>query len=1030
MKIELPKIESKKCSDKYQLLKGMIPHYTPEWEGSDAGDALLKIFSQINALVVNRLNQVPKKNFVAFLDMLGIKLLPAQPARAPLTFKLAKGTQENIRVPVRTQASGKSEEQEELTFETEKELLATISNLQEVISVDPFKDSIYIHTANIISKDGDILEEQKAFTLFSGDNMQEHSLYLGHKNLFNIESKGKITIEITLATEVENPILNLKWEYWGEDTEKEKDDWIPFQIEKDETNGFSFSGRISLLKTLEGKIKEEKLDEIFKKTFKAEIKGETIKEIKEKKTRWIRCKLNDPLIIGSFTKLPTIDTIFITASPNENIKADAGFFNDVPLDLTQEVYPFGRQPRIYDTFYIGSQEAFSKKEENITLFLDLSHDKTNGGPTPSPEPKLSWEYWNGKGWQAIANLNDGTVAFLNDGKKAIEFNCPGDIEETEVSGQKNYWIRVRIVNGDYGREEYSVTYDYDNVKYITTVTPKYKLPKIQNLTINYSSSIKKELQYCLTYNNLDHQDRTSASGTTGQFLQPFIPMEDTYLNLYLGFDKLITGGPICIFFAARELTYTEGEKPKMDWSYRDKTGWTLLDHLDETDGLIVQGNLEFIGSSNFISYSRFGQSLYWIQASLVKGRYESLPELQGIYPNTAWSIQAETTKDEILGSSNGESFQSFSFLKFPVLKGQEIRINEFLSEEEKQALKTSLGEDAIHETKDEKGNVTETWVLWSEVPDFFDSSPTDRHYILDHAMGKLQFSDGINGMIPQARADNIKAFLYQAGGGKKGNIGVREIKSIKSAVAGIDKVSNPVAADGGADTASLEQMLEIGPAMISNRNRAITAEDFEWLAKKASRKVVKVRCLPNTNNKKQTETGWVTVIIVPDSPEDKPFPSLELRKKVREYLEAHSANTLTGAEKHIYVDGPSYVGISVSADVFVISIDIASEVEREVMRKLTKFFHPLTGGPEEMGWEFGRDVSASDIYALLEKIKGVDHVENLKFTYEEAISSCKPPYEEPLGKDIVVIGRDCLVSTGIHKINLQLANGGEHHGST
>lgn len=297
-------------------------------------------------------------------------------------------------------------------------------------------------------------------------------------------------------------------------------------------------------------------------------------------------------------------------------------------------------------------------------------------------------------------------------------------------------------------------------------------------------------------------------------------------------------------------------------------------------------------------------------------------------------------------------------------------------------------------------------------------------------MGKLQFGDGINGMIPQALSDNIKAFLYQAGGGKKGNIKVREIKSINSAVTGIDKVSNPVAADGGADTASLEQMLEIGPAMISHRNRAITAQDFEWLAKKASRKVVKVRCLPNTNNRKQTETGWVTMIIVPDSPEDKPSPSLELRKKVREYLEFHTANTLA-AEKHVYVEGPSYVEIGVSVDVFVNSIDIASEVEREVMRKLTKFFHPLTGGPEETGWEFGKDVSASDIYALMEKIKGVDHVENLKFTYEESISSCKSPYEELVlkGKDIVAIERDCLVSTGIHKINLQLAKGGENHGS-
>jgi len=262
------------------------------------------------------------------------------------------------------------------------------------------------------------------------------------------------------------------------------------------------------------------------------------------------------------------------------------------------------------------------------------------------------------------------------------------------------------------------------------------------------------------------------------------------------------------------------------------------------------------------------------------------------------------------------------------------------------------------------------------------------------------------------RDNNIKAFSYQAGGGAEGNVAAGEIKTLKSAVAGLAKASNPVAADGGADTATLDEMLEIGPAMISHRNRAVTAEDFEWLAKEASRKVVKVRCLPNINNGMKTEVGCVTVIIVPDLLEDKPFPSLELRRKVRRYLEAHSANTLTSAD-HIYLEGPSYIEISVSVDIFVSSIDVAYEVEREVRSKLNAFFHPLTGGPERKGWDFGRNVSASDIYALLEDIEGVDHVANLRLTSDGTTN-----------KDVVEIKDDFLVANGTHEINLQLANGG------
>lgn len=80
MRIEPPKIDEREFSALFKLLKTLIPHYTPEWKGSDENDpgvALLKIFSHMTDSVIHRLNQVPLKNFVAFLDMLGIKRLPA-----------------------------------------------------------------------------------------------------------------------------------------------------------------------------------------------------------------------------------------------------------------------------------------------------------------------------------------------------------------------------------------------------------------------------------------------------------------------------------------------------------------------------------------------------------------------------------------------------------------------------------------------------------------------------------------------------------------------------------------------------------------------------------------------------------------------------------------------------------------------------------------------------------------------------------------------------------------------------------------
>jgi hypothetical protein len=104
-----------------------------------------------------------------------------------------------------------------------------------------------------------------------------------------------------------------------------------------------------------------------------------------------------------------------------------------------------------------------------------------------------------------------------------------------------------------------------------------------------------------------------------------------------------------------------------------------------------------------------------------------------------------------------------------------------------------------------------------------------------------------------------------------------------------------------------------------------------------------------------------------------------------------------------------YVEVDVSVDIFITLIDVAAKVERETKTKLKGFFHPLTGGPEGNGWDFGRDVSVSDIYALLEDIDDVDHVENLRFAADGV-----------LFEDKIEVKQDYLVASGIHTVNLRL----------
>jgi hypothetical protein len=1027
MIIEPPKIDKRTFSLLADSLLSMVPHYTPEWkaEDEDAGTSLAKIHAFITEMIITRLNQVPRKSLIAFLDMLGIKLLPAQSSLVPITFKLAQGTDRDVLVPPRTQATaGKTEEHDEVPFETEKNLLAVVSKLRELISVDPSTDAIYVHTPNVMAADGSIKDRQDAFTLFTGTDRQEHSLYLGQKDLLNIKGTGEIDLAITAPLALGNEVLDVVWEYWGEDKEKKVDRWISLEVASDGTAGLSRGGELVLNKKLEGEIKEAKLKDIFSNTGRVAIKEAAIADMKN---RWIRARLASRLTVTLCSKLPMLDTVFLKTAPAEPVPIDAGFFNDVPLDYTKRrqirekgiesaaiqskqeltnVFPFGSQPKLYDAFYIGSREAFSKKGAKIALFFDLFINDESNGLTPPPDPKLTWEYWDGKGWQALTIIKDNTGRLLTAGEgKDVQFICPQAISQTEVFGQTNYWIRSRIIGGDYGREQYTLGDDNK-----ITVQRMFKIPIIRDLAVTYSFEETVDPEVCLSYNNLAFEDMTTQAVTADVTFSPYVPLPDNERALYLGFDRQLQGGPIDIFFDADELQCEEESKPEIEWRFSNGQGWSGLDYLDETEGFVVQGLLELIGPTGFAAGTIFGASLYWLRGGLVKGAYESPPNIRGVFPNTTWSVQAQTIRNEIIGSSNGEPDQTFSFFKFPVMEGEEVRVNEVISDEERQLLIATYGPDVISETKDETGAVTETWVLWKETADFFYSGEKSRNYTIDRATGQIGFGNGVNGMIPPAGEDNIKAFSYQTGGGMQGNVRAFEVKSLRSAVSGIDKVMNPIAADGGADTSTVDEMLEIGPASISHRHRAVTIEDFEWLARMASRKVVRVRCLPNRNNEGQSETGWVTVIIVPESTAQKPYPSLLLKKEVEEYLSEHSLSTIA-SPGHIHVDGPTYIEMGVSADLFVTTIDAATSAVREAKQRLAAFFHPLTGGPGGEGWEFGRGVAVSDVYALLEGIENVDHVEHLTFSGTGE-------------SDFVSIAPNALVANGEHTINARL-NGGD-----
>ena len=97
--------------------------------------------------------------------------------------------------------------------------------------------------------------------------------------------------------------------------------------------------------------------------------------------------------------------------------------------------------------------------------------------------------------------------------------------------------------------------------------------------------------------------------------------------------------------------------------------------------------------------------------------------------------------------------------------------------------------------------------------------------------------------------------------------------------------------------------------------------------------------------------------------------------------------------------------VDVTIEVALVSLEGASEVEDAVREALRAFLHPLTGGRDGAGWDFGRQPFVSDLYAVVSDVPGVDHIRHLSINQVEDLT------------DAVKTGR-FLVYSGQHQITL------------
>ncbi|WP_055529187.1 putative baseplate assembly protein [Streptomyces graminilatus] len=126
MALPAPHLDDRRFQHLVDEAKRFIQQRCPEWTDhnvSDPGVTLIEAFAHMTDQLLYRLNRVPEKNYLAFLDLIGVTLFPPVPARTDVTFWLSAPQQVTVVLPENTEiATVRTETEDALVFATTRDL--------------------------------------------------------------------------------------------------------------------------------------------------------------------------------------------------------------------------------------------------------------------------------------------------------------------------------------------------------------------------------------------------------------------------------------------------------------------------------------------------------------------------------------------------------------------------------------------------------------------------------------------------------------------------------------------------------------------------------------------------------------------------------------------------------------------------------------------------------------------------------------------------------------------------------------------
>lgn len=246
MGLEAPHLDDRSFADIVNEARARIALYAPEWTDhnlSDPGITLIELFAWMTEITLYRLNRVPEKHFIKFMELVGMSLMEATPARAEVTFWLTAAQESPFVIPAGLEVSTtRTDSDSSIVFSVDSEFTIKVATLDYLLTAYEEDDEFRLKRHNVRA----ISEGLESFPMFTSDPIRVgDALYFGFEEDLSNHLIGLDFAVDTAEGAGINPLADPPyiWEVLSTDGQSE---WRAIAVDIDDTKALNVDGTIHL----------------------------------------------------------------------------------------------------------------------------------------------------------------------------------------------------------------------------------------------------------------------------------------------------------------------------------------------------------------------------------------------------------------------------------------------------------------------------------------------------------------------------------------------------------------------------------------------------------------------------------------------------------------------------------------------------------------------------------------------------------------------------------------------------------------